>query len=71
MGTIKPHDWKERATQAFSKYLEAVEADLSEDAGVVEIEAVMLTHYQEMMSETMQALADSQGLSPRIQTSDT
>ena len=70
MGTTKPQDWKERATQAFGKYLEAVEDDLSEDAGVVEIEAAMLTHYQAMMSETMQALADSQGLSPRAKASD-
>lgn len=70
MGTTKPQNWKETATEALGKYLAAVEGDLPEDAGVVEIEAAMLKHYQEMMSETMQALADSQGLSPRTATSD-
>ncbi len=65
METHKVEDWKERATQAFGKYLEAVERDLPEDAGVVEVETAMLEHYQAMMSETMQALADSR-ISPRV-----
>lgn len=71
MGTTESQDWKEKATEAFGKYLDAVEDDLAEDAGVAEIETAMLAHYQEMMSETMQALADSQGLSPRAQASNT
>lgn len=70
MESLKPANWKEKATDAFGRYLEAVEDDLAEDAGVVEIEATMLKHYQEMMSETMQALADSQGLSPQSGSSD-
>jgi hypothetical protein len=53
------------------RYLEAVEEDLAEDAGVVEIETAMLEHYRAMMSEMMQALADSQGLSPRAQANST
>lgn len=71
MGTMKPQDWKERAQAAFGRYLEAVEEDLAEDAGVVEIETAMLEHYRAMMSEMMQALADSQGLSPRAQANST
>ena len=71
MGTIKAQNWKEKATEAFGRYLAAVEGDLNDAAGVVEIEAAMLAHYQAMMSETMQALADSQGLSPRARTNET
>ena len=71
MGTIKAQNWKEKATEAFSRYLAAVEGDLNDRAGVVEIEAAMLAHYQAMMSETMQALVDSQGLSPRARTNET
>ena len=69
MGTIRSENWKEKATEAFGRYLAALEEDLTEDAGVVEIETAMLKHYREMMSETMQALADSQRLSPRTGSS--
>ena len=64
METSQAQDWKERAKEAFGRYLEALERDLPEDAGVAEVETAMLAHYQAMMSETMQALADSQRLSP-------
>jgi hypothetical protein len=67
MTISRADDWKERAQAAFGRYLAAVEEDLAEDAGVVEIETAMLEHYREMMSETLQALADSQGLSPQTQ----
>ena len=65
METSQVHDWKERAKEAFGRYLEALERDLPKDAGVAEIETAMLAHYQAMMSETMQALADSRSFSPR------
>lgn len=53
-------DWKERATEAFGKYLDALERDLPPEASIAEIEQTMLKHYQKMMSETLQILADAQ-----------
>ncbi len=68
---MSSENWKARSKAAYARYLDAVEADLGSGAGVAEIETAMLKHYQEMMSETLQALADSQGLSPRARKSDT
>lgn len=56
-------DWKDRATEAFWKYLDALERDLPPEAKVDEIEQTMLVHYQKMMRETFQALSDRE-LSP-------
>lgn len=64
-------EWKERSKAAYARYLDAIEADLSANAGVAEIETVMIKQYQAMMTETMQALADSQGLPPRTRKRST
>ncbi len=57
---VAKQDWKERATEAFRKYLDALERDLPPGANIAEIEQTMLKHYQKMMSETFQVLADAQ-----------
>jgi hypothetical protein len=61
---VARQDWKERATEAFGKYLDALERDLPPEANIAEIEQTMLRHYQKMMSETFQILADAQEPSP-------
>jgi hydrogenase maturation factor HypF (carbamoyltransferase family) len=61
---VAKRDWKERATAAFRKYLDALERDLPPEANIAEIEQTMLKHYQKMMSETFQILADAQEPSP-------
>jgi hypothetical protein len=66
---MSSENWKERSKAAYARYLDAVASDLSCNAGVAEIETVMLKHYQAMMTETMQALVDNQGLSPRARKS--
>lgn len=72
MCSEKDHQaWKAKATQAYGNYLNALERDLPPDASIVDIEAAMLEHYQEMMSETFQALADRQGFSPLEGKGDT
>ncbi|MDE0528307.1 MAG: hypothetical protein OXH85_06420 [Truepera sp.] len=58
--------WKERAHQAFGRYLEALEQDLPADSSIAEIEQAMLKHYRAMMSETLQLLAQRQELPPPI-----
>jgi hypothetical protein len=40
--TAVKQDWKERATEAFRKYLDALERDLPPEANVAEIERTML-----------------------------
>ncbi len=67
---VTKQDWKERATEAFRKYLGALERDLPPEANVAEIEQSMLAHYQKMMQETFQALADRE-LSPLKHKRDT
>lgn len=64
-------DWKVKAEAAFKKYLAAVERDLPPEAGVSEVEAVMSEHYQQMMSETLQALVDREPFPPGKTSSDT
>ncbi len=61
---VAKRDWKEQATEAFGKYLDALERDLPPEANIAEIEQVMLKHYQKMMSETFQILADAKEPSP-------
>lgn len=62
--TRPQEDWKERASGAFKKYLDALERDLPPGADIVDIEEAMLKHYREMMSETFQALTDHQATFP-------
>ncbi len=60
----KSKEWKEKALEAYSKYLDALERDLPPQSSIGKIEKAMLKHYPEMMSQTMQLLADHQELSP-------
>jgi hypothetical protein len=69
--TVSEQDWKVKAEAAFKKYLAAVERDLPPEAGVSEFEAVMSKHYQQMMSETLQALVDREPFPPDETSSDT
>ena len=58
--------WKERAHQAFGRYLEALEQDLPADSSIACSISAMLKHYRAMMSETLQLLAQRQELPPPI-----
>lgn len=57
-------EWRAEAQKAFEQYLDAVEQDAPAGSSVVAIERAMLRHSPKMMSDTMQALADAQELSP-------
>lgn len=65
---MEKEDWKQKAHEAFDKYLDALETDLAPESSVAEIERSMLAHYQEMMSETMQLLVERQELFPPSNT---
>lgn len=61
---MKKDEWKDKAGAAFGKYLAAIERDTGEESSIAEIEQAMLKHYGEMMSETMQALANAKASPP-------
>ncbi|MEM6430027.1 MAG: hypothetical protein AAF708_12370 [Deinococcota bacterium] len=60
----KSESWKEKALASFGSYLDRVAAELGDDVSIVDIETALENHYQEMMSETMQILADEASFPP-------
>jgi phage shock protein A len=56
--------WEDKAREAFEVYLTKLKADLPSDADFALIEKKMLEHSPEMMSKTLEALANAEDFSP-------
>jgi hypothetical protein len=57
-------NWEEKARAAFEAYLTKLKAELPRDANFATIERAMLDHSPEMMSRTLEALANAEDFSP-------
>jgi hypothetical protein len=57
-------NWEEKAKAAFEAYLAKLKAELPGDANFALIERKMLEHSPEMMSKTLEALANARDFSP-------
>ena len=57
-------NWEEKAREAFEVYLAKLKAELPKDANFATIERAMLEHSPEMISRTLEALANAEDFSP-------
>jgi uncharacterized protein YukE len=57
-------NWEGQARAAFEAYLAKLKAELPKDANFAMIERAMLKHSPEMMSKTLEALANAEDFSP-------
>jgi hypothetical protein len=57
-------NWEEEARAAFEGYLAKLKAELPKDANFAMMEQAMLKHSPEMMSKTLEALANTEDFSP-------
>jgi ABC-type nitrate/sulfonate/bicarbonate transport system substrate-binding protein len=57
-------NWEEKAKAAFESYIAKLKAELPKDATFALMERKMLEHSPEMMSKTLEALANAEDFSP-------
>jgi hypothetical protein len=57
-------NWEAKARAAFEAYLAKLKAELPSDANFAMMERAMLKHSPEMMSKTLEALANAEAFSP-------
>lgn len=57
-------NWEEKAREAFESYLAKLKVELPSDANFAMMEQAMLKHSPEMMSKTLEALANAEDFSP-------
>jgi hypothetical protein len=57
--------WEEKARAAFEAYLAKLKTELPKDATFAMMEQAMLEHSPEMMSKTLEALANAEDFSPQ------
>jgi hypothetical protein len=57
--------WEEKARAAFEAYLAKLKAELPKDANFAVMEQAMLKHSPEMMSKTLEALANAEDFFPK------
>jgi hypothetical protein len=57
-------NWEAKAKEAFEKYLAELKATLPKDANFAMMEQAMLKHSPEMMSKTLEALANAEDFFP-------
>ena len=60
-------NWEEKAREAFGTSLAKLKAELPKDANFAMMEQAMLEHSPEMMSKTLEALANAKAFSPEDQ----
>jgi hypothetical protein len=64
---MEKSNWEAKAREAFEAYLANLRAELPKDANFALMERVMLKHSPEMMSKTLEALANAEDFSPKSQ----
>lgn len=57
--------WEVKARAAFEAYLAKLKSELPSDANFALMEQKMLEHSPEMMSKTLEALANAEDFSPK------